>query len=133
MVNKRKSSKICDVNLLKPYQACDPLDKMTKTCPTLIVNNSWSAAEEELFEGVLQPRLKQSETLVKLNTLLGHLDENKCKQLVDLIQSYTCLFSDTPTHTNLMEHDVDVGDAKPITQRFYHVSPEKQKILDSEV
>lgn len=43
------------------------------------------------------------------------------------------MFSDTPTCANLIEHDVDVGDAKAITQRFYRVSPEKRKILDSEV
>lgn len=33
----------------------------------------------------------------------------------------------------MIEHDVDVGDARPIAQRFYRVNPEKRKILDSAV
>lgn len=31
------------------------------------------------------------------------------------------------------EHDVDVGDEKPIKQRFYRVNPEKRRYLDAEV
>jgi len=82
---------------------------------------------------VLQPRLKNSKTLAKLGSMFGQVDADKRSQLVDLIQTYPGIFSDTPTCTNLMEHDVDVGGVKPITQRFYRVSPEKRKILDSEV
>lgn len=43
------------------------------------------------------------------------------------------LFKDTPSKTTLIEHDVDVGDAKPIRQRFYRVSEEKRKIIEKEV
>lgn len=60
------------------------------------------------------------------DAILGHLDKSKCKQLAELIQSYPGLFSDTPTGTHLIEHDVDVGDARPITQQFYQVFPEKR-------
>ena len=45
----------------------------------------------------------------------------------------TRLFSDTPTCTNLIEHNDRVGDAMPITQWFYRVSLEMWKILDSEL
>ena len=50
-----------------------------------------------------------------------------------LIQRFPGLFSDTPTHTNLIEHDIDIGDADPIRQRFYRVSSEKLRCLDAEV
>lgn len=33
--------------------------------------------------------------------------------------------------TNLLEHEIDVGDAKPIKQRYYRISPAIQKDLDS--
>lgn len=143
MPNKRKATKVCHVNLLKPYYARDPVGEFGQGYPSLIANTSVSALipsqvasleEEGLHDnGVLQPRLKNSETLARLHTVLEHLEEDKCKQLVQLIQSYPSLFSDTPTCTNLIEHDVDVGDAWPIAQRFYRVSPEKRKILDTEV
>lgn len=49
------------------------------------------------------------------------------------MNAYPSFFSDIPTCTNLIEHDVDVGDARSIAQWFYRVNCEKQKILDSEV
>lgn len=126
MPSKRKPTRICHVNLLKPYQVRVPSGEAPRDYPVLLANTSMQALEEEkMSEGVLQPRLKNSETLAQLDALLGHLDGDKHEQLVKVIQSYLCLFSDTPTCTDLIEHDVDVGDAKPITQRFYQVSPEK--------
>lgn len=68
-----------------------------------------AVSEEEegvLNYGVLQPRLKNSEALGNIHTLLGHLDESQ---------------------------HFDIGDTQPIKQRFYRMSPEKQEILESEV
>lgn len=42
-------------------------------------------------------------------------------------------FGDTPTETNVLEHDIEVGDTKPIRQRFYRVHPGKRRFLDEEV
>ncbi|KAJ8039334.1 hypothetical protein HOLleu_17014 [Holothuria leucospilota] len=38
-----------------------------------------------------------------------------------------------PTRTNLIEHDVDVGDATPIKQHPYRVNPRKRQHLRDEV
>ena len=131
MPNKRKSVKVCHVNLIKPYFARDVSDGVVPDNPVLVAG---TVQEEEMAgDVVLQPRFKNSETLARLDSLLGQVDEDKRNQLVGLIQAYPGLFSDTPTCTNLIEHDVEVGDAKPIAQRFYRVSPEKRQILDSEV
>ena len=43
------------------------------------------------------------------------------------------MFSDEPGRTHLIEHDIDVGDAKLIKQRFYRVNANKHKYLDAEV
>ena len=43
------------------------------------------------------------------------------------------LFSDTPTQTHLLKHDIDVGDVSPVRQRFYRVSQEKLRHIDTEV
>ena len=117
----------------------------SKACgnPTLLVspvNPCTSQVMAELEEGgdvsgdgVLLPRLKNSETLCILSELLGHLDVGKRDQLASIIQSYPSLFSDTPSRTHLIEHDVDVGDAQPIKQRFYRLSSDRKEVLDSEV
>lgn len=131
MPNKRKTVKVCHVNLLRPYFECDVSADVVTGVPVLVTS---SAVQDDMSgEVVSQPRLKNSESLAKLGSLLGHVEGNRQKQLVDLIRAYSCLFSDTPTCTNLIEHDLDVGDAKPIYQRFYRVSPEKRKVLESEV
>lgn len=35
--------------------------------------------------------------------------------------------------TSLITHDIDVGDAKPVKQRFYPVSPAVEKLMYKEV
>lgn len=77
----------------------------------------------------MQAHLNNSEALKSLPSALGYLDEGKRSELVSLINAYPMLFSDTPSHTHLMEHDIDVGDVKPIKQH-YHVSPDKRALLD---
>lgn len=50
-----------------------------------------------------------------------------------MFKAYPALFSDTPSQTHLLEHDIDVGEAQPVKQRFYRVSPDKREQLDREV
>lgn len=65
--------------------------------------------------------------------LLGHLVLAKQAQLIDLIEKYCVLFGDTPTQTDLLDHDIEVGDAKPIRQHSYRVNSGKHRFLDEEV
>lgn len=75
MLNKRKSVKVCHVNFLKPYFACDVSTDVVKDTPVLVTS---TVLEEEMSSDVvLQPRLKNSETLAKLGSLLGYVEEDK--------------------------------------------------------
>ncbi len=42
-------------------------------------------------------------------------------------------FPDTPTQTTLIEHDIGVGDAKPVCQHYYRVPLEKKLQLETEI
>ena len=123
----RKSSKLCHVNLLKCYHFCD----LSKVEGTPAVRSALTAAlvtascgfnlveggeEEEVrvSNEVLQGRLKNYQTLQSLGVLVDHLDSERRDELVALIRNYPVLFSDTPSQTHLIEHDIDIGDAKPI-------------------
>lgn len=68
-----------------------------------------------------------------MQKMLVHLPESRRGELVQLIQSFPSLFGDTPTHTHLTEHHIDIGDAKPLKQRFYRVNADRRKYLDAEV
>lgn len=70
-------------------------------------------------EAMLCGRLKNSES-----ECVVHLDLAKKGQLIDLFKKYCFVFGDTPTQTNLMEHVIEVGDAKPIRHGFDRVHPE---------
>lgn len=52
----------------------------------------------------------------------------KRDELVALIRSYPVLFSDTLSKTHLIEHDIDIGDAKPIKQILSCISGEETAI-----
>ena len=143
--NRRKSSQLCHVNLLKPYYSPSSRSDMTGDnvgSAALAVGGAVSSSPMVAADGedegapddcVLLPRLKNSEMLDNLDGLLGHMSEKQRNELKSLILSFSSLFSDVPTCTNVMEHDIDIGDAAPIRQRFYRVPPAKQKILETEV
>lgn len=78
----------------------------------------------------MRGRLKNSETLQKLETFLVHLSAERLTELSALIYSYPSLFYDTPGQTHLIEHDSDV--CVPIRRRFYRVSEEKRKVMVSD-
>lgn len=46
-----------------------------------------------------------------------------------MLRSFPELFGDVPSHTDLVEHDIDVGNAKPVKQSFYRVAPEKREVM----
>ncbi|KAF7657930.1 hypothetical protein LDENG_00020310, partial [Lucifuga dentata] len=43
------------------------------------------------------------------------------------------LFNDSPTQTNVLHHDIDVGEHVPIKQHAYRVNPTKRAIMQQEV
>lgn len=141
--DRRKKAQLCHVNLLKPY-----LVRVTgpnvadggaeiKSVATAVGGESGSlvdGVEKDIFdENLIQPRLGNSEQLNKLESMFGHLSPVKGEELRRLITSFRVLFSDIPSCTDMIQHDIDVGDSKPIRQRFYRVSPEKQHLLELEV
>lgn len=84
-------------------------------------------------ESILTGRLNNSAYLNRLETQLVHLSETQRADVFRLINSHPSLFSDTPSRTHLIKHDIDVGDAKPIKQHFYCVPVEKRKRMEKEV
>lgn len=141
--NRKKTSRMCHVNLLKPYYSRD--GSVPENSVALSVHSSLSSGLSPAVHGgkdgdVMWPdesrlggRLKNSETLRNLQSLFCHLSSEQAGELAELIGSFPELFKDTPSRTNLIEHDIDVGDSPPIKQRFYRCAPQKLKTMEAEV
>lgn len=138
---RKRSTQVLHVNLLKPYYASGPspgdgVSSATVAAVVEVPSSPLMVAAEVDDDGpdaVLQPRLRNSQTLASLDSVVGHLSTKQSAELKALILSFHPLFSDTPTCTDLIQHDIDVGESPPIRQRFYRVGPEKRRVMDDEV
>ncbi len=154
---RRKKTGVCHVNLLKPYFVHDIVENPNSVLtvenpegyrvePVLLASTggetsledgpAMPASDEEGLdpgEPVTQGCLANTEALRNLGMMLKHLPDVQRLDMSDLINDYVLLFSDTPTQTNLIEHDIDVGDAKPVCQRYYRVPLEKKRQLETEI
>ncbi len=137
--HRRKSTQLYHVNLLKPYYERPRLSSESSIpsvlCAVSDVKN-FPSEEKEGYEPddcVLRGRLTNTDSLEKLVTTLGHLSSLQSVDLISLLQRFPELFGDVPTRTDWAEHDIDVGNASPIKQRYYRVSPEKRKLMEAEI
>ena len=139
--DRRKETQVCHFNMLKAYHEKPKPELVTLNnrlgleSPTHSKDCVGQVAEkEEDTESDQQPiKLQNSQILNDLDTKLSHLPSVQRKELAEVITQYREVFPDVPSKTNLMEHDVDVGDSAPIKQHPYRVSPMKKELLDKEV
>ncbi|KAJ8019233.1 hypothetical protein HOLleu_42313 [Holothuria leucospilota] len=107
--DRRKASRICHVNILKPYHERNDFD----WCNLPIVEANSEKKRYLINYGLLS---KNSEILRNLNTKLGYLEPSQRIEMENLLSSSSSIFSDTSGKTNILQHDVDVRDARPIMQ-----------------
>lgn len=127
---RRKAKQLCHVNMLKLYHERDA------ECVVNAVVNTDSAESEPCEFGTeieYSVKIDNSKVLEKLDSKLCHLPSEKKKELCDLMSEYPKLFTDQLSQTDVVFHDVDVGEAKPIKQHPYRVSPYKREKLAEEV
>ncbi len=53
-------------------------------------------------------------------------------EVIELITSFPSLFSDVPSQTRVLQHDIDVQDAKPIKQYAYRMNVVKRSAMKKE-
>lgn len=137
---RRKKNQLCHINMLKQFheRKLEGKDEqgMKKVCivnaatSTTCMEEEWAEAKLSKCEGMV---LENSAVLGNLNQKLGHMELEKKEKVIEIIQKYIGLFPDAPRKTNLVVHDVDVGNAKPVKQHPYRVNPQKREIMRKEV
>ena len=144
---RRKETQVCHINMLKAYYEKPKPELVTlnnrlglespthsKDCVGQVAEKEEDTESEVRLENDQQPiKLQNSQILNDLGTKLSHLPSVQRKELAEVITQYREVFPDVPSKTNLIEHDVDVGDSAPIKQHPYRVSPMKKELLDKEV
>ena len=78
-------------------------------------------------------RLNNSEILDDLETKLNHVPQDKRIPLIEFLLKYQSVFLDVTNRTNVLIHNVDVGNAHPIKQHPYRVNHIELKKLKQEV
>ena len=145
--DRRKETQVCHINMLKAYHEKPKPELVTlnnrlglespthsKDCVGQVAEKEEDTESEVRLENDQQPiKLQNSQILNDLGTKLSHLPSVQRKELAEVITQYREVFPDVPSKTNLIEHDVDVGDSAPFKQHPYRVSPMKKELLDKEV
>ncbi|CAJ1087392.1 uncharacterized protein LOC118469438 [Xyrichtys novacula] len=143
---RRRKSRVCHINMLKPYFTREPNPAVappvvppkanTIAVNALIVTESPTIADEDDLQTCTSShqtaRLPNSESLKTLSSQLSHLTRAQQSDLIALIDNFKCLFGDVPTRTTVLQHDIDVNGAKPIRQHPYRLNPVKRQLMKKE-
>ena len=145
---RRKSKRLCHINMLKKYVN---RDSSLECCVGLVTLVSIpDAANEQLISEdsienlndpdiqinskmLSSPRLNNSDILNNLDSKLGHLNPEERDQMAQLIIDCKHLFLNVSSKTDKIFHDVDIGDSMPIKQHPYRMSPVKKECLKEEI
>lgn len=134
--DRRKPKQLCHINMLKPYFD-RPVGGMISVDQPGFESECHSkpihSDEPPIKSEILSCKLPNSEILQNIDLKVTHLNPVQQEQMKGLINSFKELFPDVPKRTSVAVHDVDVGDARPIKQHPYRMSPEKVELAEKEV
>ena len=132
--DRKRKTRVCHVNMLKPYvdrasSAPVAVATVASAAPSLYTPES----DGLRFKNSAGVRLQNSDVLRDLPKFLSHLDKGAQADIITLIENNTGLFSDTPSRTTVLSHDVDVSGHSPIKQHAYRVNPTKRELIKKEI
>lgn len=146
--DRRRKTRLCHVNMLKPY-LCSADNPKKET----VSSDSKQEKESErvsMLSCTLKPEeeddglsvsaemlnggcLKNSELLKRLSSELSYLPSDQRQDVIDLVRSFPELFNDVPSGTTVLQHDIVVGSASPIKQHAYRCPIGKREVMKREV
>ena len=141
--DRRRKSRVCHVNMLKPYvsrstpdvSSASPEEVSVAVVSMGVPPSDYSPEMDGLFLGSAcfpGAHLKNSEWLCNMQVKLAHLSPPARRDVISLIQQFPSLFSDIPSRTTVLKHDIDVGDNAPVKQHAYRVNPTKHAMMKAE-
>ena len=131
---RRKTKRLCHVNMLKAYN--EKPDRQDSPKTVSVVSSPPNDVTQQMItedEPRQSVRLKNSDVLQHLDEKLQHLPMGERMAVAELVREFSDVFPDVPCKTPFACHDVDVGNARPIKQHPYRLNPTKLAILRKEV
>ena len=113
MHDKKKRQRIFHIDMLKPWNTPENVTYMS-----ILSGKELEGGNECFKNDEIQYPFEMDSEEPKVNPMLN--DAQRC-QLKNLMQEFKDVFNDIPGRTSLVEHKIDVGDAKPIRQRPYRI------------
>ncbi|KAK0136880.1 hypothetical protein N1851_026963 [Merluccius polli] len=131
---RRKKTRLCHVNMLKPYFSRDTSTKERppEVSASLVCSDG---VPDDVFlnmpsGGQQNGRLSNSEFLSDVNGRLSYLSDDQRTDVIQLLQSFPTLFSDVPSCTNVWRHDIDWLRLLPrVVQKFLLCGPSSASVL----
>ena len=119
--DRRKQKQLCHINILKPYYSRK--GDNVKPIQTIVTDpaENYCNFDENFDVHSGTAKLNNSDILRNIDCKLAHLTQSQQQDLKELFSEHEQLFSDVPSRTDTIIHDVDVGDAQPITQHPYRL------------
>ena len=134
--DRRKQWQLCHIDMLKPYFDNDSVSShsvnVVYSVPFEIIDCKIQTEDEHFVKSDPGLAKLQNSDIMK-NLEISHLESLQKYELSKLIWEYKLLFSDVPTITNKMYHDVDAGKSLPIKQHPYRMNTIKKKYLKEEI
>ena len=135
--DRRKSTQLVHVNMLKKYHGLPPTALSCSRDITIVESKSKDVSPMSQESEVLSwswSDYSNKEILRCLSQYLIHLDEEQRKDIQQLLQQYEDVCSDEPSECNSISHDIELlPGVRPIRQNYYRVNPEKRKVMKDEV
>ena len=130
--DRRKSTQIIHVNLLKEYHSRSGNGSRDSVVNLNVERENMCNAADDVI-----PSWKpgsNSKILENLTLIFRHLLPEQSNTLQDLLLRYNVLFHDFPRKSNVLLHDIELlPDTTPIRQPAYRTSPERRRIMKEEV
>lgn len=144
--DRRKSTQLVHVNLLKPYYSRSPEVDDGTVPPVALCVADISPTSETGFdpdgESILpvdlpsnQGSLSNSDILNDIDNYFFDVSPEQKADLVQLLHKFPSVTSDSPGLCNYMKHDIKLISScqAPIRQAPYKLHPHKKKIMEKEV
>ena len=134
--DRRKSTQVCHINLLKPfYERDESVDKATVVLTKVSSRSQGHVQGQQSKESEMSPVIESDVFVNNSNCspIFSGLTESQIYDLNRVFHLFPRVFSDQPGKTHVMCHEIDLIDTKPIKLHPYRMHPDKLKILEKEI
>ncbi|KAI3358165.1 hypothetical protein L3Q82_003165 [Scortum barcoo] len=146
--DRRRQTRVCHVNMMKLYHSREDqnssslahvktaVSPMVSISKVGFIDNDDGGNDNDLVMHDAKPqgaRLSNSEILSHLTNYLSHLSDEQHADIEKLISDFPCLFSDVPSQTSVITHDIVLTNPRPIKQHAYRVTPSKREVMKRKV